>query len=60
MNFFGYTPKLPDFAARVSEDIGSLAFLASIHPSVIENCKDRLLRTFRSCKLPFCKKLLGI
>lgn len=54
LNFFGYTPKLADFAARVSRDVGDLSFWSSVHPSVIENSKDRLLRTFRSCKGDFC------
>lgn len=58
LNFFGYTPKLSDFAARVSQDIGDLSFWSSIHPSVIENSKDRLLRTFRSCTFAFYYNVL--
>ena len=50
LNFFGYTPKLARFADTVSRDLGDLSFWAAVPPSVVENCKDRLLRTFRSCK----------
>ena len=47
LNFIGYTFKLPDFAALVSQDIGDLSFWSTIHPSVLKNSKDRLLRTLR-------------
>ena len=50
LSFFGYSPKLPDFAAEVSRDAGSLSFWSSIDPSVVVMCKDRLLRAYRSCK----------
>lgn len=50
LNFFGYTPKLAQFADTVSRDVGDLSFWTAIPPSVIVNCKDRLLRTFKSCK----------
>jgi len=57
LNFYGYTPKLADFAASVSRDVGDLSFWSSVHPSVIENSKDRLLRTFRSCKGHFTSRI---
>ena len=50
LNFFGYTPKLAQFADTVSRDADDLAFWAAVPDSVIENSKDRLLRTFKSCK----------
>lgn len=50
LNFFGYTPRLAQFAATVSRDVGDLSFWSAVPPSVIDNCKDRLLRTFRSCE----------
>lgn len=50
LNFFGYTPKLAQFADTVSRDVGDLAFWAAVPDSVIENSKDRLMRTFRSCE----------
>jgi hypothetical protein len=51
LSFFGYSPKLPDFAAEVSRDVGNLSFWMSVDPSVVVMCKDRLLRAYRSCKL---------
>jgi hypothetical protein len=50
LSFYGYSPKLVDFAAEVSRDVGDPSFWASISPSVVDMCKDRLLRTLRSCK----------
>lgn len=50
LSFYGYSPKLAEFAAKVSRDVGELSFWSAVPASVVEMCKDRLLRTYRSCK----------
>jgi hypothetical protein len=50
LTFYGYSPKLPALADTVSRDVGSPEFWQKeVDSSLIENCKDRMLRNLRSC-----------
>jgi len=50
LTFYGYSTKLPQLAADVSRDIGSRDFWDAIDPEIILNCKERLVRSLKSCE----------
>lgn len=52
----GYSPKLSVLAEKVFRDFGDSAFWGSVEPALVDLCKERMLRSLKSCK----SKLLSV
>jgi insulysin len=48
LTVLGYSPKLPTLAAKVFREFGDPSFWQSVDPSLVELCKERMLRSMRS------------
>jgi hypothetical protein len=47
----GYSPKLSVLAEKVFRDFGDSAFWGSVEPALVDLCKERMLRSLKSCKI---------
>ena len=57
LSFYGFSPRLVDFADTVLHLVHDRGFWTSVEPAVLDMYKDRLLRTYRSCK---CVCIYGV